>query len=83
MDAATAAVIALLAERRSGESICPSEAARSIAAEASGADWRAAMPIIHAAVDQLVDQHRISLSWKGQALSARCGPYRIVQANDK
>ncbi|QDM39951.1 DUF3253 domain-containing protein [Altererythrobacter sp. TH136] len=83
MDAATVAIIALLAERRSGESICPSEAARRIAAEASEADWRASMPIIHAAVDQLVDQNRISLSWKGQSLSARCGPYRIVQANDK
>jgi hypothetical protein len=79
--AASAAVIALLAERRLGETICPSEAARRIAAEAPEADWGATMQIVPAAVDQLVDQNRISPDWNGRSLSARCGPYRIAQAN--
>ncbi|WP_076745604.1 DUF3253 domain-containing protein [Sphingomonas jeddahensis] len=76
--------MALLAERDLGVTICPSEVARRIAAAGSAKtelDWRAAMPIVHAAVDQLMDAESITLSWKGRALSARCGPYRIARAN--
>ena len=84
IDVASAAVLTLLSEREPGATICPSEVARMIAAEMptnDGANWRIAMPLVHAAVDQLVDQQSISLSWKGRALSVRSGPYRIARAN--
>ncbi len=84
IDVASAAVLHLLAEREPGATICPSEVARKIAADASAHDesgWRAAMPIVHAAIDRLMDQDTIRLSWKGRALSARSGPYRIARAN--
>ena len=83
-DVASAAVLALLTERELGATICPSEVARKIAAKASEndkSDWRTVMPIVHAAVDHLVDQESIKLSWKGRALSTRSGPYRIAGAN--
>ena len=73
--------LALLAERAEGATVCPSEVARALVAadnaEAKSGDWRAAMPIVHAAVDQLVVEGSIKLSWKGKKLTARAGPYRI------
>jgi hypothetical protein len=83
IDVASAAVLTLLAERAPGATICPSEVARKIVAVAPAnglADWRAAMPIVHAAVDRLMTGEHIRLSWKGSALSARSGPYRIARA---
>jgi hypothetical protein len=35
------------------------------------------MPIVHAAVDELVAQGLVRLTWKGDALATRTGPYRI------
>jgi hypothetical protein len=67
------AISTLLAARSREATICPSEVARSLCAP----DWRDAMPGVHAAVDQLVAQGAIRLSWKGQALAERAGPYRI------
>lgn len=84
IDVANAAVLTLLAERAPGATICPSEVARKIAAEAfanDAADWRTVMPLVHAAVDHLLNQESIKLSWKGSALSARIGPYRITRAD--
>ena len=78
---AEAAVLTLLAERQSGATICPSEAARRIASDEK-AEWREAMPLVHAAVDYLLDQKAITLSWKGKALPARSGPYRIGRTTD-
>ncbi|MET0249936.1 MAG: DUF3253 domain-containing protein [Sphingobium sp.] len=66
------AVLALLSSRRSGATICPSEAARSLAT-----DWRSAMPTVHAAVDALVEDGAVRISWKGRVLPKREGPYRI------
>jgi len=83
IDAARAAILDLLAERQPEATICPSEAARRVAAGSSpeiAADWRAAMPIVHAGVDQLLAQGAIRLRWKGQPLPARTGPYRIARA---
>ncbi len=40
-------------------------------------DWRDAMPVVHAAVDQLLADGLVTLSWKGTPLSVRGGPYRI------
>jgi hypothetical protein len=55
--------------------------ARKIACD-DAADWHLAMPLVHEAVDQLFDQKIIRLSWKGNLLPARSGPYRIGRAND-
>lgn len=68
------ATLALLADRSEDASICPSEVARVISTDD---DWRTSMPTVHAAVDTLLDQGIIQLSWKGQRLDERTGPYRI------
>lgn len=81
IDAVRAAILALLAERAPETTICPSEVARKTVTATSAdtaADWRIAMPIVHAAVDQLVDQGMVQLSWKGRPLLERAGPYRIA-----
>ncbi len=72
------ATLALLAARAEDATVCPSEVARVVAGE-SGA-WRDAMPQVHAAVDDLVDEGAVRLSWKGQPLAMRAGPYRIARA---
>jgi hypothetical protein len=68
------AALALLAKRAPEATVCPSEVARAVAADG---DWRREMPTVHDAVDRLVDEGVIRLSWKGQALLTRSGPYRI------
>jgi hypothetical protein len=69
--------LALLASRSPGATVCPSEVARAIAPEDA---WRDAMPLVHAAVDGLVEEGRVRLSWKGRSLATRAGPYRIGRA---
>lgn len=73
--------LSLLARRATRATICPSEVARALAAEAGDKrvmmDWRDAMPVVHAAVDRLVTERAVQLSWKGELLKARVGPYRI------
>lgn len=66
---------ATLAARAEGATVCPSEVARALTV-ATG-DWREAMPEVHAAVDELVREGRVQLSWKGRGLTERSGPYRI------
>lgn len=78
----TEAILALLAERAPGATICPSEAARRLAGPHD--DWRAEMDAIHAAADALAECGAIALSWKGAALpftptQKRRGPYRIAR----
>lgn len=73
--AAREATLALLAARADGATVCPSEVARAVAGPAG--EWRDAMPEVHAAVDDLVREGAVRLSWKGQALTGRAGPYRI------
>lgn len=72
-----AAILALLAERAEGATICPSEAARRFAGP--GGDWRAEMEAVHAAADALLEAGAIRLSWKGEAKEKRRGPYRIAR----
>lgn len=67
--------LALLAARAPGATVCPSEVARAMAS-----DWRSAMPAVHAAIDELVAEGAVRLSWKGRPLAARTGPYRIGRA---
>ena len=69
-------VLALLADRAEAATICPSEVARRLAAD-DGAAWRDMMPAVHAAVDRLVREDRVRLSWKGRGMPGRHGPYRI------
>lgn len=66
--------MALLAARAAEGSVCPSEVARAVA---PGSNWRSVMPTVHAAVDTLLDEGRVRLSWKGEPLAVRKGPYRI------
>ena len=74
------ATLALLAARASGATVCPSEVARALvagSAEAETGDWRSVMPAVHDAVDGLMADGLVRLSWKGQSLTTRTGPYRI------
>lgn len=73
------AILALLRARADGSTVCPSGVARLLAAKdaAQGGDWRGRMADVHAAVDQMVANETIGLSWKGVPLVSRNGPYRI------
>lgn len=83
-DARTAA-LELLDRRSDQATICPSEVARAIASKAgadpTGQAWRAVMPVVHAAIDQMMDDGLIELSWKGKNMPSRSGPYRIGRAH--
>ena len=76
-------VLALLANRAPAAAVCPSEVARALVGalggERAARDWRSAMPAVHAAVDRLLVEGRVRLSWKGKALTTRAGPYRIAR----
>ncbi|MFA4939068.1 DUF3253 domain-containing protein [Brevundimonas sp.] len=69
------AILALLDARAHDATVCPSEMARAVTA--TGGEWREAMPEVHAAVDQMVSDGLVRLSWKGRRLAVRAGPYRI------
>lgn len=71
------AILTLLAEREQGATMCPSEAARRLAKATS--DWRAHMEDVHAATDTLAANGVIALSWKGETIEKRRGPYRIAR----
>jgi hypothetical protein len=43
----------------------------------ASADWRTKMSEVHAAVDQLLREYIVQISWKGKPLTERDGPYRI------
>lgn len=73
-------ILALLARRGAGSTVCPSEVARAIAAAAGTADWRGEMPAVHRAIDAMVADRLVRLSWKGEAIPVRDGPYRIGRA---
>lgn len=51
-----------------------------MAVAAGTADWRAEMPAIHEAIDLMVADGLVRLSWKGVAMPVRKGPYRIGRA---
>ena len=75
------AIMALLDQRGAGKTICPSEAAKRIAASSADGltDWRAFMPQVHAAADALLAAGEVRLSWKGEEISQRRGAYRIAR----
>ncbi|HYI41833.1 MAG TPA: DUF3253 domain-containing protein [Allosphingosinicella sp.] len=76
-DGVRATILTLLAGRAADSTVCPSEVARAIAAEAGMDDWRSEMPAVHAAVDLMVKDGLVRLSWKSEAMPVREGPYRI------
>jgi len=71
------AILASLGQRAEGATICPSEAARLLAGPQG--DWRTEMEAVHTAVDRLLEQGTIALSWKGETKQKRRGPYRIAR----
>lgn len=68
-------VMAMLAERGPAKTLCPSEVARALAGP--GGDWRPCMGPVHDAVDGLLRRGAVALSWQGEPLAKRAGPYRI------
>lgn len=58
------ALDALLAERRDGASICPSEVARRLAPD----DWRALMPLVRDVACALARAGRIRITQRGVAI---------------
>jgi len=79
---ARATTSALLAARAADATSCPSEVARALAAASGKADWRGEMPAVHEAVDTMVAEGLVRLTWKGVARQVRDGPYRIGRAED-
>ncbi|SER57053.1 DUF3253 domain-containing protein [Sphingobium sp. YR768] len=84
-DDARTAVLELLDRRSDRVTICPSEVARAIASKAGAdpteQDWRAVMPVVRAAIDQMVDDGLIELNWKGKSMPSRSGLDRIGRAH--
>lgn len=72
---AEAAILSLLATRKDGATICPSEAARIVDA----AGWREAMPAIHAAAHGLSASGAVVLTQGGVVREPAdlVGVYRI------
>jgi len=60
-EAAEAAILAALARRRPGATICPSEAARRLDADG----WRARMPEIRAAASRMAADGRLVVTLRG------------------
>lgn len=76
--AARKATLGLIAARADDATVCPSEAARLLAkGNGEPSQWRPMMPLVHAAVDQLLAEGLVEASWKGKRLGARKGPYRL------
>ncbi|MFQ3594108.1 MAG: DUF3253 domain-containing protein [Gemmataceae bacterium] len=71
------AILRLLARRRPGASICPSEVARGT----GRADWRNLMPAVRAAAAELARQGRLVVLQNGEVLppdaDAWVGPVRL------
>ena len=82
IERASAIIVSLLANRATEATLCPSEVARALAAENRSMEWRTVMPVVHAAVDGVLDNGDVLLSWKGEPLKARSGPYRIALSNE-
>jgi hypothetical protein len=76
-EAARQAVLELLARRAAEATVCPSEAARALAATAGVSDWRGEMAAVHAAVRDLAAEGLVRLTWRGAERSVEDGPYRI------
>ena len=76
---AQTAILALVRQRDAKATVCPSEVARALARGEDGQDnrWRLWMPQVHAAADALLGDAQVRLSWKGETIRVRAGPYRL------
>ena len=72
------AIETLLARRRPGATICPSEAARAVAADRSE-PWRPLVPPARRAAARLAAQGRVEITQTGRVvdLATATGPIRI------
>ncbi len=61
-----ATILALLAERAPGRTICPSDAARALAE-----DWRPLMPEVRAAAYAMADAGRLEVTQSGRVVDGR------------
>ena len=68
-------ILGLLADRRPGATICPSDAARSV----GGDDWRPLMDDARAAAQRLVEAGEVVITQGGEVvdLATARGPIRI------
>jgi hypothetical protein len=73
---AEAAILELLAQRETGKTICPSEAARLLGSDEG---FRALMPLVRDAARALVTAGRIEVTQSGQPvdLDTARGPIRL------
>lgn len=76
-----AAILDLLAHRKAGGTICPSEAARQVGGEQDGA-WRDLMEPARQAARRLVDRGEVEITQAGHVVdpSTAKGPIRIRRA---
>jgi hypothetical protein len=68
-------ILALLEQRAEGKTICPSEAARSLAPE----DWRPLMDPVREVAYAMADDGRVEVTQKGEVVDGRTarGPIRL------
>ena len=73
------AILAMLAKRAPGKTVCPSEVARSLVAGMDPAPWRALMPDVRSAADRLAAAGRLRVTQRGSPVSAAdaVGPIRL------
>ncbi|KAA6433118.1 DUF3253 domain-containing protein [Agrococcus sediminis] len=78
-----AAILALLAERRDGATICPSDAARRVAGDDPAA-WRPRMDDARAAAARLVARGEVVITQRGSEVDPELarGPIRIRRTPD-
>ena len=74
-----ASILSLLDARAGGATICPSEAARAVAADADRDDWRELMEPARRAARRLVDAGDVEITQAGHVVdpSTATGPIRI------
>jgi hypothetical protein len=74
MSAEAEAILALLARRPEGRTICPSDAARAL-----GDDWRPRMDSVRAAAFALADRGALEVTQRGAVVDGRTarGPIRL------
>ncbi len=75
------AILALLAARAPGKTICPSEVARALGGDTE-AQWRPMMPAVRSAADRLAVEGRLQVLQRGQAVASAMqavGPIRLAR----
>jgi hypothetical protein len=65
-----ARILALLADRPAGATICPSEVARAVAGEVAVGDWRELMSPVRSAARRLVARGRLVVTQRGRRVDA-------------